>query len=181
MSVEEFVAIAVVSKPRGVRGEVAAKILTDFPERFDELEKVFAVGAPKEKGKKGEIAELEIERFFFHKEKIVFKFKNFDSFEQAETLRGAEICIPEAEAVKLEADEFFEWDLVGCEVSTLEGELIGRVKEIFRAGENINLVVASAASGEKEFMIPFVEAICPEVDIEEKKIRVDLPEGLLEL
>jgi 16S rRNA processing protein RimM len=172
MNPEDLVAIALITKPRGLRGEVLAKILTDFPGRFENLERVFAVLGS------GETREIEIERFFFHKDRIVLKFKDFDSIEQAEILRRAEVCVPETEAVELEEDEFFDWELEGCAVETLEGEKIGTVREIFRAGvENINLVVAA---GEKEHLIPFVEAICREVDIENKLIRVDLPEGLLE-
>lgn len=171
MNSEDLVAIAVITKPRGLRGEVMANILTDFPERFENLERVFAVSET------GERSEIELERYFFQKERIVLKFAGFDSIEEAETLRNAEICIPEAEAVELEEDEFFDWELEDCRVETLEGEMIGRVSEVFRAGENINLVVQN---GEKDFMIPFVEAICPDVDIENKLIRVDLPEGLLE-
>lgn len=167
---KELVAIAVITKPRGIRGEVLANILTDFPERFDNLERVFAVN------EKGEVSAIELEKFFFQKNRIVLKFKNFDSIEQAETLRDAEICIPETEAVELGEDEFFDWDLENCKVETLEGERIGIVKEIFRAGENINLVVED---GEKDFMIPFAKAICLSVDIENKLIKVDLPEGIL--
>lgn len=169
---EELVAIAFITKPRGLRGEVTANILTDFPERFDNLERVLAVF------ENGERSELELERFFFQKDRIVLKFKDFDSIEEAENLRNVEICVPESEAVELEDDEFFDWELKDCTVETIEGEKIGIVKEIFRAGENINLVVEN---GERDFMIPFVEAICPEVDIENKLIRVDLPEGLLEI
>lgn len=167
-----LIAIALVTKPRGIRGEVVANVLTDFPERFENLGQVFAIRQD------GEKLELELERFFFQKGRIVLKFKDFDSIEQAETLRNAEICIPESEAVELEEDEFFDWELEGCQIETIEGEKIGKVTEIFRAGENVNLVVVN---GEKDYMIPFVEVICPEVDVENKLIKVDLPEGLLEI
>ncbi len=169
---EELVAIAVVAKPRGLRGEVIANILTDFPGRFDNLTRVFGIDSG------GNATELELERFFFQKNRVVLKFKEYNSIEEAETLRNLEICIPESEAVELEEDEFFDWELENCEVKTLEDQSIGRVKEVFRAGENVNLVVVNR---DKNFMIPFVKAICPEVDIENKLIRVDLPEGLLEL
>ena len=168
---EELVAIAKITKPRGLRGEVLANVLTDFPERFENLRRVFAVSET------GEIFELSLEKFWFQKHRIVLKFIGINSIEEAEFLRNVEICIPESEAVELEEDEFFDWKLEGCEVFTIENEKIGEVKEIFRAGENINLVVKD---GEKDFMIPFVEAICTEVDIENKLIKVDLPEGLLE-
>lgn len=172
MNSENLVAIALITKPRGIRGEVIASILTDFPERFENLSQVFAIKQNDEK------LELEIEKFFFQKNRIVLKFRNFDSIEQAETLRNAEVCIPESEAVELEEDEFFDWELKDCKVETIEGEKIGKVTEVFRAGENINLVVVN---GKKDYMIPFVEAICPEVDVENKLIKVDLPEGLLEI
>jgi len=168
---EEFVAIAKTTKTRGLRGELVADILTDFPERFDNLKRVFAVKA------EDKPIELKLERFFFQKNRIVLKFKGFDSIEKAEPLRGFEICVLESEAVTLEEGEHFDWELEGCKVENMSGEEIGVVKELLRAGENINLVVKN---GEKEHLIPFVEAICTDVDVENKLIKVELPEGLLE-
>jgi len=167
----ELVAIAKLTKSRGIRGEMVGRILTDFPERFDNLEKVFAVYAD------GKTSELEIEKFWFQKDKIVLKFKGFDTIERAETLRDCEICVPETEAVELEEGEFFDWELEGCAVETLEGEKIGTVRELMRTGGTEILVVKS---DEKEYLIPFAETICVSVDVEKKLIKVDAPEGLLE-
>ena len=168
---EDLVAIARLSKPRGLRGEIVADVLTNFPERFDNLKSVLLVRPD------GETAEIEIEKFWFQKNRIVLKFAGFDSIEEAETLRNCEICIAETEAVELEADEFFDWELEGCAVETVAGERIGTVKEVMRTGGTEILVVAGA---EKEFLIPFAEAICTEIDVENKLIRVDAPEGLLD-
>jgi 16S rRNA processing protein RimM len=168
---EDLVAVAKVTKSRGLRGELIADVLTDFPERFDELEDVIAL-LPN-----GKRLDLTIERFWFQKERIIFKFAEFDAIETAETLRGAEICIPETEAVALDSDEFFDWQLENCEVETIEGEKLGFVKEILRTGGTEILVVKGA---EKDYLIPFAEAICPEVDVENKLIKVDAPEGLLD-
>ena len=168
---EDLVAVAKITKSRGLRGELVADVLTDFPERFDELETVIALLPD------GTRRELKIEKFWFQKGRIVFKFCDFNSIESAETLRGAELCVPESEAVELEADEFFDWELEDCEVETVEGEKIGRVKELMRTGGTEILVVAGA---EKEYLIPFAETICIEVDVENKLIRVDLPVGLLD-
>lgn len=168
---EELVAIAKIVKSRGLRGELVADILTDFPERFDETQTVIAL-LPN-----GERLDLKIENFWFQKGRIIFKFAGFDSIERSETLRGAEICIPEDEAVELEEDEFFDWELADCEVETVEGEKIGRVKEVMRTGGTEILVVEGET---KEYLIPFAETICAEVDIEKKLIRVDAPEGLLD-
>jgi 16S rRNA processing protein RimM len=68
------------------------------------------------------------------KNRIVLKFAGFDSIEAAETLRGSEICVAETEAVELEADEFFDWELEDCTVETVEGDRIGTVKEVMRTG-----------------------------------------------
>ena len=167
----DFVAIARIIKTRGVQGETVAEILTDFPERFENLERVFAVFEGKEN------SELEIEKYRFHQKRILLKFKGIDSPEEAEKLRGADICVPETEAVELEEGEFFDWELEGCQVETVEGKKLGVVKELMRTGGTEILVVTGA---EKEFLIPFAETICTEVDIENKLIRVDAPEGLLE-
>lgn len=170
-ALNDLVAIAKLVKPRGLRGEITADVLTDFPERFEDLENIIAL-LPN-----GERRELKIEDFWFQKSRIIFKFAEFDSIEQAETLRGAEICVTEAEAVKLDADEFFDWELQDCTVETAEGEKIGAVKEVMRTGGTEILVVQGET---KDYLIPFAEKICTEVDVENKLIRVDLPEGLLE-
>jgi 16S rRNA processing protein RimM len=168
---EDLVAIAKIVKARGLRGELVADVLTDFPERFENLEKVVSVCAD------GKNSELALEKFWFQKDRIVLKFEGFDSVEAAETLRDCEICVRESEAVALEEDEFFDWQLEDCAVETVEGEKIGLVKEVMRTGGTEILVVQNA---EKEFLIPFAETICTEVDVENKIIRVDAPEGLLE-
>jgi 16S rRNA processing protein RimM len=168
---EDLVVIAKLVKTRGLRGEIVADVLTDFPERFDNLKRVFAVT------QNGKRLELEIERFWFQKGRIVFKFTGFDSIEASETLRNCEISVAEDEAVELETDEFFDWQLQGCAVETIEGEKLGVVKEVLRTGGTEILVVAGET---KEYLIPFAEKICTEVDIENKLIKVDAPEGLLE-
>ncbi|MEO8074140.1 MAG: ribosome maturation factor RimM [Acidobacteriota bacterium] len=167
----DWVTIAKTVKTRGLRGELVADLLTDFPERFDNLERVFAVCAD------NKTTELDIEKFWFQKDRIIFKFKGIDSIEAAEKWRDCAICIPESEAVELEDDEFFDWELENCEVETVEGEKIGVVQELMRTGATEILVVKGA---EKEYLIPFAETICIEVDVENKLIRVDVPEGLLE-
>ena len=167
----DLVAVAKIAKPRGLRGEVVADVLTDFPERFENLETVSAIKPD------GLQDELRIEKFWFQKNRIILKFKGFDSIEAAETLRNYELCIPESEAVELEEDEYFDWELEDCSVETVEGEKIGKVREVMRTGGTEILIVRGE---EKEFLIPFAETICTEVDVENKLIRVDAPEGLLE-
>ena len=171
MNSMDLVAIARIVRTRGLNGEVVADLLTDFPERFENLDVVMAVR------ENGERSELKIEKFWFQKGRVILKFNGFDSIESGETLRNIEICVTESEAVELEADEYFDWELVGCKVETLDGEHIGNVSELMRTGGTELLVVEGEA---KEFLIPFANAICVEVDIENKLIKIDPPEGLLE-
>lgn len=168
---EDLVAIARVARTRGLKGEVVAELLTDFPERFEGLSEVEAVLPD------GTQTGLKIEDHWFQNGRIVLKFKGCDSIETGERFRGAEICVAESQAVDLGSDEYFEWQLIDCEVVTLDGQLIGRVSDVMRTGGTENLAVQGE---EKEFLIPFAETICVEVDVKNKSIRVDPPEGLLE-
>ncbi len=168
---EGLVTIAKITKTRGLRGEVVADVLTDFPERFDGLEDVIAIMPD------GTRRDLKLEEYRFQKGRAVLKFADFDTIESAEALRNAEIAVPESEAVELEDDAFFQWQVEGCTVETIEGKRLGTVTGILRTGAADVLTVNS---GVTEYLIPFAEAICVEVDIENKIIRVDPPEGLLE-
>jgi 16S rRNA processing protein RimM len=168
---EELVAIANIVRTRGLKGEVVADILTDFPDRFELLDTVTAVR------ESGERLDLKIERFWFQNGRVILKFAGYDTVESGETLRNVEICVPESEAVELDEGEYFDWELEGCRVETIDGNPIGEVRELMRTGGTELLVVADET---KEYLIPFAEAICVEVDIENKLIRVDPPEGLLD-
>jgi 16S rRNA processing protein RimM len=168
--VKELVAIARVVRPRGLRGEVVADILTDFPERFEGLVGVTGL-------LNGESLELKIEDHWLQKDRIVLKFAGCNSIDDAERLRGAEICVAEAEAVDLSDDEYFDWQLVGCSVISVAGETLGIVTGLMRTG---GTEILSVQGTDKEFLIPFAGSICVEVDIVGKTIRVDPPEGLLE-
>jgi 16S rRNA processing protein RimM len=167
----DLVTIAKIVRSRGLRGEVVADLLTDFPERFSALDQVFI------KPKTGENFIALLEKFWFQKERVILKFKDFDTIEKAETLRNCEVCVSEEETVELESDEFYDWELENCEIITIEGEKIGYVSELMRTGGTENLVVQGK---DKDYLIPFATEICTEVDIENKVIKVDLPSGLLE-
>lgn len=167
---DDLVAIARVARPRGIKGEVSCEVLTDFPERFDELEEVIAV-LPN-----GSQRELKIEEQWFQQSRLVMKFTGVDSIEDAEALRNAEICVSEENAVELADGEYFDWQLEGCSVEMTDGRGIGKVAELMRTGGTELLVV----KGDKEYLIPFATSICLEVDVDKKRIVIDPPEGLLD-
>lgn len=166
----ELVAVARIVRPRGLKGEVVAEVLTDFPERFEALSSVTAVMPDQSR------RELTIRKHWFQGSRIVFTFDEVETVDQAEELRNAEVCVTEDEAVDLDKDEFYDWQLEGCRVESVDGAQIGVVRELMRTGGTELLVV----DGEREYLIPFAESICTEVDVESKLIRIDPPEGLLE-
>ncbi len=171
---DELVAVAVAVKTRGLRGEVVANLLTDFPERFAQLQTLIALGAD------GKRETLILEEHWFQNERIILKFAGYDSVEAAKALVGHEFAVPETERVQLSENEFYDWELAGCEVLTIDGERIGRVASIMRTGGVEMLVVESTTNEKRDYLIPLAETICVEIDVEQKRIRVDLPEGLLE-
>jgi len=184
---EEFVTIARVAKTQGRKGEVAATLLTDFPERFETRKRLFALGDAGTKGnepaQRRELQlsagrrELQLEAHWFHKGMVVLKFAGVDSISDAEMLVGCEIQVPRSERAEIESGEFFVSDLAGCVVSDA-GREIGTIKDVqFGSGEAPLLVV----QGEKEHLIPFATEYIDKVDLEQRRVNMKLPPGLLEL
>jgi 16S rRNA processing protein RimM len=171
---EELVAVAKAVRTRGLRGEIVAILLTDFPERFEGLERLIAVGTD------GSRTSLKLEEHWLQSGRIVLKFAGYDSIEEASALVGSEFAVPEAERVELPDDEYYDWELEGCRVETVEGEELGRVREVLRTGGGAEVLAVDNTTTGREHLIPLAEDICVEINIERKLIRVDAPEGLLE-
>jgi|SRR5579859_769439 len=178
---DTFVTIARVAKTQGRKGEVAATLLTDFPERFETRRRLFALCQRSPGGARGaaegDRRELQLENHWFHKGMVVFKFAGVDSISEAEMLVGCEIQLPRSERAELGEDEFYVSDLAGCMV-TDSGRDIGRVKDVqFGSGEAPLLVI----EGGKELLVPFAAAYIEKIDLEHKQVSMKLPEGMLEL
>jgi len=125
----------------------------------------------------GERRELKIEDLWPHKGLLILKFSGVDDMNDAETIVGCELQVPSAERAQLEPGWTYVSDLVGCVAFDGEREL-GTVTDLrFGAGEAPLLVV----KGDKEYEIPFAEAFLKSVDLDHKRIVMELPEGLLEL
>jgi 16S rRNA processing protein RimM len=162
-----WVTIALLGKTRGNRGEVTAVALSSKPERFQSLKEVWLFGAGNR---------FEVESTWFHDSTLIFKFRGVDTISAAELLAGCEVRIPAADRVPLGEGEFFHDDLVGCEViERRTGAALGRVTRFDESGGAGNLVVESG------LMIPFARAICVEINPAERRIAVELPEGLKDL
>ena len=169
----DLILVARVVKSRGLRGEVAADLLTDFPERFEGLKTLIAI-APD-----GSRRSLAIEEHWFHGNRIVLKFSGYDSVDAAKELVGYALALPAAERVELPANQFYEWELAGCRVETIDGKPVGEVRDLMRTG-GVEILVVDGDAG-REFLVPMAHDICVEIDVKNKLIRIDPPEGLLEL
>ena len=169
----ELIVVAHIVKVRGLRGEVVADLLTDFPERFENLQSLIGVGPDQAR------RSLQIEEQWFHGDRLVLKFAGFDRLEEAKQLVGFDLALPAAERVQLPGDNFYEWELTGCRVETVAGHYIGEVEAIMRTG-GVEILTVAGPDG-RDRLIPMAADICVEVDIEHKLIRIDPPEGLLEL
>lgn len=169
----EDVVIARIVKARGIRGEVACDMETDFPERFQTLDRV-TVLMPDERR-----LALALENHWFHKDRVILKFEGYDTMTAAEELVGGRLVISEADSLELEEDEFYEYQVVGADVIAITGEKIGIVTRLMRTGGTDLLVIEG--EGKREILVPFANDICTEVDVDARRITINPPEGLLEL
>ncbi|HEV3041844.1 MAG TPA: ribosome maturation factor RimM [Candidatus Angelobacter sp.] len=168
-----FITLARVTKTQGRKGEVAAALSTDFPERFASRKQLFGLDS------KGQRHELKLEDHWPHKGQIVLKFAGIDSISQAETLIGWEIQLPRSQRVQLEEGQVYISDLKGCTVHD-RGRVIGKVEDVlFGSGEAPLLVVRDDVG--QEHLVPFAASYIEEIALEQKQVRMKLPDGLLEL
>lgn len=113
-----------------------------------------------------------------YREHCIIKLEGIDSLSQARELVGLELLLPEEELLSLEKDNYYSFQIIGCSVVTKGGEEIGSVTDVAEIEDNNLLVVRK---GKKEILVPFTHSVCLEVDLKRKRIRIDPPEGLLEL
>ena len=166
------ISVARIIKAQGNRGEVAADLLTDFPERFAHLHQVVLEKADHEQ------LVLVVESFWLHKKRVILKFHGVSSIDQAKKLAGYEVTVPGSERVSLPANTYYQHDLIGCTLVSETGKEYGEVIEVVLYGPNYLLKIRGIT---KEFLVPFAEKYLIEINLEQKLLRCDLPEGLEEL
>jgi 16S rRNA processing protein RimM len=168
----DLVLIARAVKTHGLKGEVVAELLTDFPERFEDLEEVVLIS------RNGEQKTGSIEDFWLQKDRVVLKLASYDDVDAAKGLIGYEFAVPESDRVQLEDDEFYDWELEGCTVKVGD-ESIGQVRSVLKTGGAEILVIGDESGNER--LVPLAAPIVVEIDRSSKTIVVDPPEGLLDL
>ena len=165
-----MIAVGKLIRPRGNRGEMIAVIYSTQPGRAERLTEVTL-----EFDHRSTV--FPVEEVWIHDGKPVFKFAGIDSIDEAEEWSGADILVPDSERLIPEPGEYTHADLIGCSVE--QPGFRGRVVSVEDFG-GPSLLKVVAEDG-REILVPFANAICKQIDIASKTIRVELPEGLLEL
>jgi 16S rRNA processing protein RimM len=192
-----WVLVARILRSRGNKGEVAAELLTDFPERLTRLREVF-VGHAEGKTEPRRMALKSCWLSQNHRGQAVFHFEGVESISEAEKFRGLEVLLPFEQRVTLPAGQYFVADLIGCSVfenpsapqvmasspcSLAEAPaLLGTVRDVQFPGEEFSgtpLLEVDTSLG--ELLIPLAVDICTRIDTAARRIEVVLPEGLRDL
>ncbi|NBH14113.1 16S rRNA processing protein RimM [Lachnospiraceae bacterium] len=179
---EDLLQVGAIATTHGVRGEVKVFPMTDDVNRFKRLKKVFLdVGS--------EYREMEILQVKFFKNMAILKFKGIDNINEIEKYKGRGLFVTRDQAVKCEKDEYFIADLIGMEVTTEAGELLGKLKDVLQTGANDVYLVevvqdspyADKVQGKKrELLLPAIRECIRSVDMQQRSMQVYLMPGLLE-
>ena len=166
---EQFLQVGVISSTHGIRGEVKVFPTTDDPMRFKKLKKVLL-----DTGR--ERLELEVQSVRFFKQFAIVKFKGIDNINDIERYKGKGLFVPREGAVPLDEDEYYIADLIGMEVFTEDGHF-GVVRDVMETGANEVYIVESDEHG--EVLIPAIRQCVLDVNVEEKKMKIRLMDGLI--
>jgi 16S rRNA processing protein RimM len=122
---------------------------------------------------------MELENTWMHGDHLILKFKGVDTISDAEKLAGADVAVPFEQRAALDEQEYYQSDLIGCEVFDGAGRSLGFVDDFQETG-GAPLLKVKTPDG-RELLIPFAKSICTKIDLDRKQITVNLPDGLLDL
>jgi 16S rRNA processing protein RimM len=166
------IALGIIRKAHGVRGEASVEAWSDSPERFSDVSAVTLV-SPDESSTR----DTTIESVRIHAGRALVKFAGIDSPEEVQLLQNWTVEVPSSQARKLDDDEYFLHDLVGLTLME-NGSPRGKVIDIEETGAGVLLVVEGLRG---KFDVPFAADICTKVDLDAKTIVVSLPDGIEDL
>ncbi|XID95175.1 ribosome maturation factor RimM [Paenibacillaceae bacterium WGS1546] len=173
MSEGRLLNVGKIVNTHGIRGELKVWPQTDFPDiRFKAGSKLLMIPPDA-----GEPIAIEVAGAREQKKMYIVRLKGFDNINEVEKYKGWELKVPEEERAPLEEGEYYFRDIIGCEVATEEGEVLGTVAEILTPGAN-DIWVVKMANG-KELLLPVIDDVVLDVDVAARKIKVHLMEGLL--
>jgi 16S rRNA processing protein RimM len=163
----EFITIGQIIAPWGIKDKLKVEVITDFPQRFAPRSQIYINRQP-----------MTIAGTEWHKGKAIIKLDTIDSMEQAEKLRGQVIQIHPSQLKPLPERQYYHFQLIGLEVWTTQGELLGKVSQILTAKSNDNYVVRGAKG---EILIPAIEDVVKSIDLDSGRITIEAINGLLSL
>ena len=165
-----LVTVGRISGPHGIRGELKVDSLTDFPERFVPGSRLLLV-TPAE-----EVRETTVISSRVHKGRYLLFLEGVEGRTAAERLRGGFLKIDQEDLAPLPGGQYYQFELIGLSVVAEDGQPLGEVEEILPTGGNLVLVVRGKS---RELLLPYIDDVVRQVDLEEKKITVHLLEGLI--
>ena len=161
----EFVTIGEILAPWGIEGKLKVEVVTEFPQRFAPSSKVYVNQQP-----------ITIDSCIWHKGKAIIKLNTIDSIEDAQRLRGQPIEIHHSQLKPLPEGQYYHFQLIGLEVWTTQGELLGKITEILTSKSNDTYVVHGAKG---EALIPAIEDVVKSINLNTGRIIIETIEGLL--
>lgn len=167
-----LITIGKAVKPFGVKGEMKIQSLTDFPERFKDLKKVHLVSPA------GQELVVTVRSVRYVGGVPYLLFNGYDTPEDARTLNGWFLKVPEQEAMPLPEGRYYWYELIGMEVVSEEGETLGTIVDIFETGSNDIYVMKQ---GQREIYLPAIREVVKQVDRKTRRMVIHLMDGLMEL
>lgn len=167
---QEYFEIGQIVNTYGIKGFLKVVPYTDDMRKFEKLKTI-------EINKKGTLAKYEIEEVKYSKNTVLLKLKGIDDINEAEKYKNCYIRINRSDNEQLPEDTYYIVDLIGLEVVTVDGEFLGKVQDIFSTGSNDVYVVKDELG--KQILLPAIESVIKEINLDAQKITVELIEGLI--
>lgn len=166
----QYLEVGQIVNTFGIKGQVKVVPFTNDVERFEELKKVYIVNRKNRK-------EVEIENVKYHKNMVLLKFKGLERIEDVEIFKNCYLEIDRKDGKPLEEGEYYIVDLIGLDVYTDKGEHLGKVDDIYNTGSNDIYVVKNELG--KQILLPYIDDVVKEINLEDKKIIVHIIDGLM--
>ena len=163
----EFITIGQILAPWGTTGKLKVKVITDFPQRFTPSSKIYI-----------NRQSMTVDSAEWRKGGAIIKLSAIDSVEDAGRLRGQPVEIHHSQLYPLPEGQYYHFQLIGLEVWTTRGELLGTITEVLAAESNDNYVVGGAKG---EILIPAIEDVIKSIDLDKGRMLVEAIQGLLSL
>ena len=167
---EQFFEIGKITGTHGIRGTLRVFPTTQEPARFARLKEVIVEI-------RGKRETFHIQKVAFHKQFVLLTVRELTDINAAEGYKNGRILIPDAQAIPLEADEYYTRDLYGLRVISEAGEELGTLTDVFETGAN-DVYVVKKDGQSKELLLPAIKDCIHKVDLEAGVMTVKVLEGL---